>query len=81
MSAVGYAEHTRTTRARNPVECEWCGEEIKASEAYSSWLWYDGRKRQTVYAHAECAKAWQAEGGWTIIPGRRRRPVVTGDEV
>ena len=60
-------KHRHTKRRGKARFCTWCGEEIKIGEVYETWLYFDGGSRMSVYAHEECAEAWdeaaREEGG------------------
>lgn len=70
-------EHHRKTRGKIR-HCEWCGQPIHLGEHYEKWRSYGGGEVFTVYAHKECAKAWQQsaveEGGIVYASRDQVRP-------
>jgi len=72
-------EASSHTKQRGKIHwCEWCGQDIEIGERYASWLWFCDGERSTIYAHAECRKAWEnvahEEGGYAYADCDRERP-------
>jgi len=74
-------EITRHTKQRGKIRCcSWCGQEIKLGERYAKWLYFDGGRRNTVYAHSECCdagtEAANEEHGMVYPHGDQERPTL-----
>lgn len=72
-------DKTAHTKKRGKIHrCDWCGQNIELGERYETWLYFDAGDRVSVYAHAECGKAWDKasleEGDFVISCMDNERP-------
>lgn len=72
-------EPTTHTKKRGKIHCcDWCRQRIEIGEKYSKWLFFGGGRRDTVYAHKECADRWMGaaadDDGYYEVTGWEERP-------